>query len=79
VPYAAVGTVPKTVPARTLSDVLGQDIPDDGSRDLIFLHGEEGEPIVWPPLFADALAVVDPAAAATIHVNAPRQPGMTRS
>jgi hypothetical protein len=70
VPYCAVVAVPKTVPARTLSDVLGQDLPDDGSRDLIFLHDEEGQAIVWPLLFVDALAIVDPAAAAAIHVNA---------
>lgn len=64
---AAVVTVPKTVPAAVLSKALGQTIPDDGSQDLVVLHGADGEPIVWPLLFVDALDQVDPIAAAQLR------------
>lgn len=68
----AVILVPKSVPAATLTEVLGQDIPADGSQDLVLIHGPDGDPIVWPLLFLDAIGAVDPAAAAQIHAEAIR-------
>ena len=66
VPTAMVVTVPKTVPAATLGEALGQEIPADGSQDLVLLCGDEEGPLVWPLLFVDALAPVDPRAAAAL-------------
>ncbi len=63
----AVITVPKTVPAAALGKALGQHIPEDGSKDIVAIH--QGGPLVWPALFIDALALVDPAAAAHLHAN----------
>jgi hypothetical protein len=65
---AAVLTVLKrTTAAAALSAALGQEIRDDGSQDIVVLH--DNGPMVWPLLFVDALAVVDPGAAAAIHAN----------
>ncbi|MER7838439.1 hypothetical protein ABTY98_21755 [Streptomyces sp. NPDC096040] len=65
---AGVLVVPKTVPAAELGKVVGQDIPADGSQDLVVLMPREG-PIFWPLLFVDALEIVDPAVAATLRAN----------
>jgi hypothetical protein len=65
IPTAAVLTVPKTVPASVLGEALGQHIPADGSQDIIGIH--DGGPLIWPLLFVDALALVDPAAAAQLR------------
>jgi hypothetical protein len=64
----AVFTVPKTVPAVTLGTALGQQLSDDGSQDILVIH-EPGPATVWPTLFVDALALVDPASAAQLHAN----------
>lgn len=66
---AAVFVVPKTVPARALSKVLGQDIPADGSRDII-VHAEPGETMALPMIFVDAIRHVDPRMAAQFEANA---------
>jgi hypothetical protein len=57
---AAVFTVPKTVSAATLSQALqGQEIPADGSQDLVLLHADENM-VEFPRLLVEALALVDP-------------------
>ncbi|GAA2347238.1 hypothetical protein [Dactylosporangium salmoneum] len=61
-------TVPKTVPARKLSKALGQEIPTDGSRDILICSAP-GEPIVWPMVFVEVLRRVDPKAAASLEAN----------
>ena len=64
-PTAAVVLVPKTVPARTLSDAIGHDIPADGSKDILVIStNPDLYPI--PMLFWLALNEVDPAAAAAL-------------
>jgi hypothetical protein len=63
----AVITVPKTIPAAVLATFLSEQLPDDGSRDIIAIH--ETGPLQWPLLFIDALTQVDPAAAAQLHAN----------
>lgn len=65
----AVVIVPKTVPAGVLAEALGQEIPADGSQDLVLLHEDERGPLIWPRLFVDALEIVDPAVAAHLHAN----------
>lgn len=65
---AGVLIVPKTVPAAALSRVVGQDVPADGSQDLVVLMPHEG-PIFWPLLFVDALDIVDPQVAATLRAH----------
>lgn len=66
---AAVVVVPKTVAPDQLSKAVRQEIPADGSQDLLILHEGEGDPIVWPVLFVEALAIVDPDAAARIRAE----------
>ncbi len=66
---AAVIVVPKTVAAAELSKVLGQDVPADGSQDLVVLMPPDGGPIFWPLLFVDALEVVDPPVAAQLRAH----------
>lgn len=63
----AVVTVPKTVPAVMLTEAVGQEVPADGSQDLIMLHSGWNRPIIWPMLFVDALEQVDPRATAQIR------------
>jgi hypothetical protein len=64
----AVLTVPKTVAASTLSEVVGQDVPADGSQDIVMLH-TGAAPYIWPLLFLDALEVVDPGSPSQIRMN----------
>jgi len=68
-PMIAIVIVPKTVPAATLTAALDQEVPADGSRDVLLLHDGDATPITWPLLFIDALAHVDPKAAAMIRAN----------
>lgn len=68
-PTVAVFLVPKTVPAKVLADALGQEIPADGSRDIIGLYERE-HPLIWPMMFVEALERVDPQAALVLHANA---------
>lgn len=65
---AGVLVVPKSVPAAALSKVVGQEVPADGSQDLVVLASAVG-PTFWPLLFVDALAVVDPRMAAQLRAN----------
>lgn len=65
---AGVLVVPKTVPASALSKVVGQEVPADGSQDLVVLMPTAG-PIFWPLLFVDALEIVDPKVAAQLRAN----------
>jgi hypothetical protein len=65
----AVITIPKTIPAATLAKALGQHIADDGSKDIVLIHETGPGPLAWPMVFIDALAQVDPAAAAQLHAN----------
>jgi hypothetical protein len=67
-PLAVVMTVPKTVPAAKLANLLDREIPADGSRDLLVLT--DSEHTQWPMLFVAALDKVDPKAAASIRANA---------
>ncbi len=69
VPAAAVVTVPKTVPATVLTQAIGQEVPADGSQDIVLLADPETGFMVWPVLFLDALAKVDPKAAAAIRAT----------
>ncbi|MET8134663.1 hypothetical protein ABZV24_22370 [Streptomyces sp. NPDC005251] len=75
---AGVLVVPKTVPAVELGQVVGQDIPADGSQDLVVLMPPGGEPIFWPLLFIDALDIVDPTVAAQLRAMAAAAPNTTR-
>ena len=68
-PTTMVVTVPKTVPAATLGDALGQEIPADGSHDLVLLCGDEETPTTLPLLFVDALGRVDPRVAAALYAD----------
>lgn len=66
---AAVFTVPKTVSAATLSQALqGQEIPANGSQDLVLLHSDENR-VEFPRLLAEALALVDPDVAMQLAAN----------
>lgn len=66
-PMCAVVTVPKTVPPDVLSTITRTEVPADGSRDVLIVHLGEDVPMIWPLLFVDALAVLDPAVAAQIR------------
>ncbi|WP_405017383.1 hypothetical protein OHV05_10115 [Kitasatospora sp. NBC_00070] len=68
-PVSGVLLVPKTVPASALSRVVGQTVPADGSQDIIVLIDRDGGSTVWPWLFIEALALVDPDAAAQIKAE----------
>lgn len=68
VPSITLFTVPKTVPAADLGKALGQDVPDDGSRDVIMCSKPDA-PIAWPMVFVDALRKVDPAAAMALDAQ----------
>lgn len=63
-------TVPKTVGADTLTELLGTTVPADGSQDIIGM-GDDEQPTryYWPALFVDAVRLVDPAAAAQLAAN----------
>lgn len=65
IPSITLFTVPKTVPAADLGTALGEDVPDDGSRDVIMV-AKPGAPIAFPMVFVDALRRVDPAAAMSL-------------
>lgn len=65
---AAVIVVSKTVPASVLATAVGQEVPADGSRDLLVLHAAEGV-VFWPTLFVDALDIVDPLVAAQLRAQ----------
>ncbi len=77
-PVAVIITVPKTIPASVLSEALGQEVPPDGSQDLIMLTtdlekacGWPGpERQVWPEIFLDALDRVDPDMVSAIRAAA---------
>jgi hypothetical protein len=56
---AGVLVVPKTVSAAELSRVVGQQVPADGSQDLVVLMSPQGGPVFWPLLFVDALAIAE--------------------
>lgn len=64
--HIIVLTVPKSVPASVLADIVGQPVPADGSQDL-FVLSALNEQIQWPVLFIDALDEVDPVAASQIR------------
>jgi hypothetical protein len=67
----AVAVVPKAVPARRLSGVLGHEIPADGSKDLVMLAGEDqAGTYTWPMLLVLALDRVYPGTAARITASA---------
>ncbi len=65
---ALVLIVPKVVPAVKLGKALGKEIAADGSQDIVILC-EDQAALYHPMLFVDALAIVDPAAAAHFHAN----------
>lgn len=70
-PAAIVVTVPKgDVTAGDLRAAFGtDDIPEDGSRDLISLD-QDGDGLVrWPTLFVDAVAIDDPVSARDIRLS----------
>jgi hypothetical protein len=67
-PTAAVVVVPKTVPATVLSEALGQEVPADGSRDIVILTSQGG-PTYYPMLFINALDIVSPSTAALLRAN----------
>lgn len=67
-PVTGVLVVPKTVSAARLSRALANDIPADGSRDMITLTSQDGKMIAWPTLFVDAVEHVDPQAAQDIRI-----------
>lgn len=66
VPAAGVLAVPKSVSAAALSAALGQDIPADGSQDLILLAPPDTGEITWPLCLVQAIARSDPEAAASL-------------
>ena len=66
---AGVIVVPKSVPAAELSKVVGQEVPADGSQDLVVLMPPDGGPVFWPLIFVDALEVVDPPVAAQLRAH----------
>ena len=59
--------MPKTVSAAQVGELLGQEIPEDGSQDVLNLT-EDGE-LTYPMLFIDALDVDDPLGAATLRAQ----------
>lgn len=61
---ACVAVIPKTVSAGRLSRVLGQEIPADGSQDLIVLKPGRRGPFETPVLLVQALDQVYPGTAA---------------
>ena len=63
---AAVVLIPKTTPAARIRAVFGDTVPDDGSRDLLIIGGEEDTTAFCPGLLADAIGRVDPVAAAQL-------------
>lgn len=68
VPASFVILIPKTVSAELLGEVLGQEIPQDGSNDIIALSGESGE-IAWPSIFLEVMDQVDPQFSAGIRAS----------
>jgi hypothetical protein len=64
----ALFTVPKTVPATQLSGLLAEEIPPDGSRDVITITPPGGL-ICWPMPFVEAIRRIDPRVAAQIEAN----------
>ena len=68
-PVIGVFTIPKTVPAAKLSVAVEQEVPADGSQDLLVVHETTGA-LAWPELFLAALHRVDPRAANTIRASA---------
>lgn len=67
-PAVGVITVPKTVPAAVLTEALGQEVPDDGSQDIVILM-PGGPPAYFPLLFVEALDIVDPRTAAQLRAH----------
>lgn len=63
----AVFTVPKTVPAKKLSKAVGQNVPADGSQDILIVNQDAR--FYWPLLFVDAVERVDPAMASSIRAS----------
>lgn len=68
-PATAVVIVPKSIPATVLGEALGQEVAGDGSQDIVLLRTTLQGPMVWPVLFVDAVAIVDPRAAMQIRVS----------
>lgn len=64
---ATVVVVPRTTPAGELSAVIGQEIPADGSQDIVILTGPPGAPVFWPALFVAALDLTAPETAAALR------------
>ncbi|RAG81762.1 hypothetical protein DN069_31165 [Streptacidiphilus pinicola] len=62
---AAVALVPKTVGTTAISECFGQEIPDDGSQDILNLS-DDGD-VAFPTLFIDAVDLVDPLGAAQMR------------
>lgn len=68
-PAAIVITIPKaTTPGSALRGVLGDAVPEDGSRDLIFLDDRQDGLYRWPTLLVDAIAINDPESALDIRL-----------
>jgi hypothetical protein len=68
---AALFTVPKTISAASLGSVLGVKLPDD-EHDVFNLQlGRDVH--VWPALFVDALAPIDPEFVTAMYANHFRQ------
>ncbi|MGW7344011.1 hypothetical protein [Streptomyces sp. NPDC054854] len=63
---AAVIVVAKTVPYRDVMAAIDRQ-PDGAPHEDVFVLTTPGAPTWWPVLFADALALVDPAAAADLR------------
>lgn len=66
VPLCGVLAIPKTISASDISAALGQDIPADGSQDLILLAPPDTGEITWPLCLVQAIARSDPRAAADL-------------
>jgi hypothetical protein len=65
---AAVFIVPKTVPAARLGKLLWQDIPADGSQDLVMVQTRDLFDLTT--LLLDAIGKLDPKFAAAFYANA---------
>ncbi|MFI9274638.1 hypothetical protein ACIGXM_28610 [Kitasatospora sp. NPDC052896] len=65
---AGVVLASKSVDSAELGDRLGQEIPE--GKDLFVIgDADDGELMVWPTLFVDALDLVDPVAAAQMRAQ----------
>jgi hypothetical protein len=62
----ATMTVPKTVPARVLGAAVGQEVPADGSQDVLMVRSADASEQVWPVLLIEAIGRSDPESAMAI-------------